>query len=95
MDSSTRPGCPGALTFFRSFRSALQKNDRLTVASLVSYPVLTSIRHKRVRIRNRTQLLAHFDDIFDGGVCCTILNATDKDVGQLARVHGGRRCHVV
>jgi hypothetical protein len=47
---------------------------------LVTYPVLTSINHKRLRIRNQQQLLAHFDDIFDGGVRCSILNATEKDV---------------
>jgi hypothetical protein len=79
-DSSTRPDCPGALTFFRSFQSALQKDDRRTVASLISYPVLTSIHHKRVHIRTQAQLLAHFDDIFDEGVRCTILNASDTDV---------------
>jgi hypothetical protein len=80
IDSSTRPDCPGALAFFRSLQSALQKNDRRTVASLVTYPVLTSLHHKRVRISNRTQLLAHFNDVFDDGVRCAILKATEKDV---------------
>jgi hypothetical protein len=50
------------------------------VASLVSYPVLTNLRHKRTRVRNRTQLLAHFSEVFDDGVRCSILNATEKDV---------------
>jgi hypothetical protein len=77
---ATRPDCPGALIFFRSFQSALQKNDRQTVASLISYPVLTSINRRRVHLRNQAQLLAHFDDIFDSGVRCAILNATEKDV---------------
>jgi hypothetical protein len=79
-DSSTRPDCPRALAFFHSFQSALQKDDRQAIASLVTYPVLTSLHHKRIRITKRTQLLAHFDDIFDEGVRCSILNATEKDV---------------
>ena len=79
-DSSTRPDCPGALAFFHGLQSALQRNDRQAVASLVSYPVLTSLHHKRVHITKRTQLLAHFDDIFDEGVRCAILSATEKDV---------------
>lgn len=79
-DGSTRPDCPGALAFFQSFQSALQKNDHQAVASLITYPVLTSLHHKRVRITKRAQLLAHFDDIFDEGVRCAILNATEKDV---------------
>lgn len=80
IDSSSRPDCPGALAFFRRFQSALQSNDRQTIAALVTYPVLTSINHRRVRIRNQQQLLAHFDDIFDAGVRCSILNASEKDV---------------
>jgi hypothetical protein len=79
-DSSTRPDCPGALAFFHSLQSALQRKDRQAVASLVTYPVLTSLHHKRVRITKRTQLLAHFDEIFDKSVRCAILNATEKDV---------------
>ena len=79
-DSATRPDCPRALEFFRHFHLALESNDRQAVAVLVGYPVLASISHKRVRIRNQRQLLAHFDEIFDGGVRCSILNATEKDV---------------
>ena len=79
-DSSSRPDCRGALAFFRRFQSALQSNDRQTIAALVAYPVLTSINHKQVRIRNQQQLLAHFDDIFDAGVRCSILSATEKDI---------------
>jgi|SRR5215472_8266762 len=57
IDSSSRPDCSGALAFFRRFQSALKRNDRQTIAALVTYPVLTSINHKQVRIRNRQQLL--------------------------------------
>jgi hypothetical protein len=77
---SSRPDCPGAIAFFHRFQSALQSKDRRTIAAMVTYPVLTSINHKRVRIRTQQQLLAHFDDIFDAGLRCSILNATEKDV---------------
>ena len=80
IDSSSRPDCPRALAFFHRVQSALQSNDRQTIAALVSYPALTSINHRRVHIRNQQQLLAHFEDIFDAGVRCSILNATEKDV---------------
>jgi hypothetical protein len=79
-DESTRPDCPGALAFFRTFQSAFRKNDRQKLASLISYPVLTTLKHKEVRIRNPEQLLSHSDEIFDEGVRCAILNATEKDV---------------
>jgi len=80
IDDSSRPDCPSAIAFFHRFQSALQSKDHQTIAAMVNYPVLTSINHKRVRIRNQQQLLAHFDDIFDAGVRCSILNATEKDV---------------
>jgi hypothetical protein len=94
-DSSTRPDCPGAIAFFRSFQLAFRKNDRERVASLVAYPVLTNLRHKKVRIKSRSELLAHFDEIFDGGVRCAILSATGKDVWGNWRgftVDGGAVC---
>lgn len=79
-DGSTRPDCPQAIAFFRTFQSALRNNDQSKVASLVSYPVLISLHHKRTRIPNRAQLQAHFNEIFDNAVQCAILSATDKDV---------------
>jgi hypothetical protein len=80
IDDSSRPDCPSAIAFFHRVQSALQKKDRQSIAAMVNYPVLTSVNHKRVRIRNQQQLLAHFDDVFDAGVRCSILNATEKDV---------------
>jgi hypothetical protein len=41
---------------------------------------LTTAHRKSVRIRNEQELLAHFDEIFDEGVRCVILGATEKDV---------------
>ena len=59
---------------------------------MVAYPVQASIHHKRIQIRNRTQLLAHFDEIFDEGVRCVILNGSEKNVWGNSRgftVDGG------
>jgi len=80
IDGSSRPDCPGALAFFHNFQSAFREGDRQKVAALVDYPVKVSIHHKPVLIRNQAQLLAHFDQIFDEGVRCTILNSDEKNV---------------
>jgi hypothetical protein len=89
IDDWSRPDCPGAIVFFHRFQSALQSKDHQTIAAMVNYPVLTSINHKRVRIHNQQQLLAHFDDIFDAGVRCSILNvfrlALPPDISTLWR----------
>jgi hypothetical protein len=87
-DSSSRPDCPAALAFFRSIQSALRDDDRQTVASLVSYPIVVTVQNEHIQIPNRAQLLTHFDEIFDEGVRCRILNANEKNVwGNLARIH--------
>jgi hypothetical protein len=79
-DSSSRPDCPGAIAFFRNFQTALRANDSNAIAGMVAYPLLTTAHHKSVRIRNQQQLLAHFDEVFDSGVRCVVLGATEKDV---------------
>ncbi|HEX8816202.1 MAG TPA: hypothetical protein VF753_11930 [Terriglobales bacterium] len=80
VDASTRPECSGAIDFFHNLQSAMQKNDRQAIAGMVDYPMSTSLNHRRVRVRSAQQLLAHFDKVFDKGVRCSILGATDKDV---------------
>ena len=79
-DSSVRPDCPGAIAFFRTFQSALKNNDRPQVADLISYPALTLLHKKPTHIRNRAQLLEHFDEIFDDRIRCALFSASDKDV---------------
>lgn len=79
-DSSSRPDCPRALAFFRELHSALETDNRRAIAGMIAYPLLTTAHHKAVRIRSERQFLAHFDEIFDGGVRCAILHATEKDV---------------
>lgn len=75
-----RPDCTRAIAFFSEFQNAFRDNDRKKVAGLIEYPLLTSLRGKRVNIRGAEELLAHYDEIFDGGVRCAILSASAKSV---------------
>lgn len=77
---SQRPDYPRALLFFHHFRDALRQNDRKQIASLIKYPLLVQLHGKNVRIRSKAQLLAHFDGVFDSGVKCEVMSATDKEV---------------
>src|SRR6202041_582230 len=54
-DGSTRPDCPGAIAFFDRVHTALEKDDRQALASLIHYPLRTSIDHKQTMVRNRQQ----------------------------------------
>jgi|GEM_PF-1937853 hypothetical protein len=72
-----RPDCPRALEFFNKVQAALKNNDREAIAGMMEYPFLTWIDHRKVHVRTRKQLLAHFDQIFDAGVRCEVLNATN------------------
>jgi len=80
LDNSSRPDCPAAITFFERIQTALKNDDRQTLTSMVHYPLLASLQHKETRIHNRKELLSHFDEVFDVGVRCAILNSTSKDV---------------
>jgi hypothetical protein len=79
-DNSSRPDCPGAIAFLGKLQTTFRSNDRKTVASLVRYPLLTTLPSKKVHIANQAQLLTHYDEIFDAGVRCAVLNATQKEV---------------
>ena len=79
-EASYRPDCPLAISFLEKLQAALHNNDRNAVASLVHYPLLTTLHAKKVQIASRPELLAHYQEIFDSGVRCAILNATAKDV---------------
>jgi hypothetical protein len=75
-----RPDCPRAVEFVHAVQAALRANDRTAIAGMMKYPFLTTLHGKKVYIRARTQLLAHFDEIFDQGVRCSVLGAQDRDV---------------
>jgi hypothetical protein len=59
---------------------ALKKGDRPTLASLIHYPLRASIDHQQTLVRDRRQFLAHLDEIFDKGIRCAVLSASDKNV---------------
>lgn len=46
------------------FWNAVAAGDRQTVASLVAYPIRASVGGKPRSLRNRGELLAHYDEIF-------------------------------
>lgn len=77
---SGRPDAPEARGFFTHLQQRLRMNDRKGIADLVEYPLLTTLDGKKTRIRNRTTLLSHFDEVFDAGIRCAVLGATDADV---------------
>jgi hypothetical protein len=77
---SDRPDTPQALAFFNHLQQMLRANDLKGLANLVEYPMITDLDGKKTRIRNRTVFLRHFNEIFDKGIRCAILESTDKDV---------------
>jgi hypothetical protein len=80
IDDSSRPDCTGAIAFFARLQNALKNDNRQAIASMVNYPLRTTLHHKNIRIRDRRELLSHFNEIFDSGVRCAISNSTDEDV---------------
>jgi hypothetical protein len=84
----SRPDCPQAVSFFVKFQDAFRKNDRNTVASLVEYPLRTTLHGKPTFIRKASDLLAHYDEVFDSEVRCAVLNATQSSVS--GNSHGFR-----
>jgi hypothetical protein len=78
--NSDRPDTPQARMFFNRLQQMLRTDDRKGLATLVEYPMLTTLDGKKTRIQNRTAFINHFDEIFDKGIRCAILASTDKDV---------------
>jgi hypothetical protein len=79
-NDSARPDTPEARAFFTQLQQRFRANDRRDIANLVEYPLLTTLHGRKTRIRNRTNLLSHFDEIFDTGIRCALLGSTDQDV---------------
>lgn len=79
-DSSSRPDCSGAIAFFDGVQTALKRDDRKALASMIHYPLRANLKGHRVYILNRDELLSHFDELFDGSVRSAVLKATDQDV---------------
>jgi hypothetical protein len=83
--SAVRPDTPRAIAFFLQVQEMVKGNDRNGLSKMVAYPMLTTLHGKKVQIYNRTNLLKHFDEIFDKGVRCAILQAKESDVGGMDR----------
>jgi hypothetical protein len=79
-ENDQRPDYPRALAFFHRIQNALQQNDRTEISRLTEYPLLTTRHGQKHWIRTRNELLGNFDQIFDSGVRCAVMRATDKDV---------------
>jgi len=47
---------------------------------MIEYPLLTTLKGKKVHIPGRAQLLAHYDEIFDTEVRCAVQKARSDDV---------------
>jgi hypothetical protein len=77
---SERPDTPQAREFFNHLQQMLRDNDRKGIAGLVEYPMLTTLNGKKIHIPNRTIFLKDFDQVFDRGIRCAILESTDKNV---------------
>jgi hypothetical protein len=75
-----RPDTPQAQAFFNHLQQLLKANDRAGISSLVKYPLLTELHGKKTYIRNRSEFLRDFDEIFDAGIRCAILGSTEKDL---------------
>jgi hypothetical protein len=82
-DASSRPDCPRAIAFFNELQIAVRKDDRSSIASMVSYPLLTTAFHKKTRIRTRTELLSHFNQVFDSGFAALTSVAAKKTSGGI------------
>jgi hypothetical protein len=79
-ENSQRPDYPRAVQFFHHLRNTLREDDREGMSRLIEYPLLVQLHGKNKRIRSRAEFLAHYDQIFDRGVRCEILAASDDDI---------------
>src|SRR5258706_3891672 len=76
------------IDFFNRFRRAVEIGDKMTVATMIDYPVCVEFAHgdenrKGCRPLNRASFLKNYDKIFDNDYKQFILNIdTDKN-GQL------------
>src|SRR5581483_8883775 len=56
-DDSSRPDCPSAIAFFNRVQNALRRDDRMALSSMLSYPLRTTLKGRKVYIRDRDQFL--------------------------------------
>lgn len=75
-----RPDCHRAVAFFVKFQTAFGHDDRNGVAAMVAYPLRVHLNGKTGFIRNKQQLLANYDKVFDPVMRCAVLSAKKEDV---------------
>jgi hypothetical protein len=90
---------------FEALQFAVEAEDRQTVAALVKYPFHTTLRGRRVSVRNDLEFVAHYDALVPDAVEAAILAQSYETLfvnadgvmfgsGQLwmTPVCAGRRC---
>lgn len=64
--------------FLVRLQSAVSREDKAEVASMISYPLLVIHSDSKTRIKNRSQLLHRYDSIFDAHVRAVIAQQSAK-----------------
>lgn len=76
----TLPDCDQSKAFFAKFQKAIAAGHRQDVAGMVSYPLHSYRNGKAAVIKNKADLLAHYDAVFAPATRCAIKAATLDDV---------------
>ena len=82
-------GLSGRIVFFQQVQAAVNAGDKTKLASMVSYPMRTTLNGKRVQIRTRHQFLQMYPQLFNrrSGLCHQERKGLRR-VGQLPGLHG-------
>ena len=76
----SRPDCRQAVAVFEAFQKAVTNDERMAVASMISFPLHVRLGGKKALIKDKSQLLRHYDTVFDSSVKCAIAHARETQV---------------
>jgi hypothetical protein len=76
----SRPDCRQAVAFFEEFQKAVLGDDRITVASMLHFPLRVMLQGKKSLIKNKSQLNSQYGVVFDSAVRCALAQAKRNDV---------------
>jgi hypothetical protein len=76
----SRPDCLQAVAVFEAFQKAVTSDERKAVASMIRFPLRVRLGGKKTLIRDKSQLLRHYDSVFDSSVKCAIARAKKTQV---------------
>jgi hypothetical protein len=62
--------------FFVDLKTAVEKNERQKVAALIDYPINVLLRGRRLKLRNKAELLKNYDAVFNGKVRQALAKST-------------------